>query len=348
MSALLATGSALPGHVVANGSTALHRAAEANCSDPALWRALIEGGVPVNALDAVNRTALAEAAASNHAPAVALLLGAGAEAHHLDSRNYTALLHAVRLGALESAEALLEAGVPAHAPGPTGGDALHTAAFENSPTRLLTALVRRGGAAPSGTDTRGFTPAHWAAREGHARALADLLALGANASAVEAAGRSPLHFAAFYARTEAVRVLLAAEGVDAGLADGSGGTPLMLASKGGHEDIAVMLLAAGASVHTVDRAGGNALHYAAFEGRPTIVQHLIEAGADIDVKNSDGHSPLVRLRGGGLLFFGSLALYCARHTPPLHASLSPLLPLVPLLPRRSGLPRWGTCGALSC
>jgi len=291
---LLQTGVAFPEARAKNGSNALHRVAEVNCSNVDVWESLVEGGVPVDAPDVFNRRPLHEAAAANHAAAVTLLIRTGrVNISAVDGNNFSSLLHAVRLGAYEAVDALLAEGASAVEKGPTGGDALHTAAYEGRvemASRLLEA-----GASISGADAQGFTPVLWAARQGHLPMLQFLVGKGGDLRVEGPSSRTPMHFAAQFGAQGVVDYLLE-QGVAPGGGDAKGVTPLIYATRGGHTGIVRSLLQASAPFTPKDSSGGNALHYAAFEGRPEVLKVLLAAGASPNAVTEDGQTPLVSLQ----------------------------------------------------
>ena len=91
----------------------------------------------------------------------------------------------------------------------------------------------------------GYTPLHYAAREGHAECVRALLASGANANArTRAGGATPLHRAAFTGAGACVRLLLEG-GADPCARDADGESALHKASANGHADVVRALLRAG-------------------------------------------------------------------------------------------------------
>ena len=91
----------------------------------------------------------------------------------------------------------------------------------------------------------GYTPLHYAAREGHAECVRVLLASGANANArTRAGGATPLHRAAFTGEATCVRLLLDG-GADPCARDADGESALHKASANGHADVVRALLRAG-------------------------------------------------------------------------------------------------------
>ena len=73
---------------------------------------------------------------------------------------------------------------------------------------------------------RGWTPLHFAARDGYKEIVELLIAKGADVNAKDNdGGTTPLHHAASYGRNEVVELLIA-KGADVNAKDNYGGTPL--------------------------------------------------------------------------------------------------------------------------
>jgi ankyrin repeat protein len=110
---------------------------------------------------------------------------------------------------------------------------------------------------------------------------------------LDRAGRSPLHYAALEGRATDVRDLLEG-GAEVDLADKAGFTPLHFAAQELHADVARMLINAGASVHRRNRYGNTPLWTALCNVRDTegaIVHVLLESGSDPDAENESAVSP---------------------------------------------------------
>jgi hypothetical protein len=90
----------------------------------------------------------------------------------------------------------------------------------------------------------GYTPLHYAAREGHDACVSLLLGRGANVnSATRAGGATPLHRAAFTGQERCVAMLLDAD-ADPLVVDADGESALHKASARGHPGVVRALLAA--------------------------------------------------------------------------------------------------------
>jgi len=93
-------------------------------------------------------------------------------------------------------------------------------------------------------NTSGYTPLHYACREGHIDVVRLLLRYEANInSKTRSGGATPLHRAAFTGQTAVIRLLLS-NGAEAGTQDGDGETALHKAVAQGHVESARLLVKA--------------------------------------------------------------------------------------------------------
>ena len=133
------------------------------------------------------------------------------------------------------------------------------AAAQRGDVEKLRALLSRrpelAHADGAGGDS-GYTPLHYAAREGHAECVSLLLSRGAAVDAATSAGAAtPLHRAAYTNRADVVRILLAA-GADPAAADADAETPLHKASaRGAVACVEILRRAAPHVARLVDRRG---------------------------------------------------------------------------------------------
>lgn len=112
-------------------------------------------------------------------------------------------------------------------------------------------------------DDHGFSPLHWASKEGHLKIVELLIQRGARINATNRGDDIPLH----------------------------------LASAHGHRDVVHLLLRNRADVNFVNEHGNTPLHYACFWGYQQIAEDLVTNGALISIANKDNHTPLDKTRG---------------------------------------------------
>ena len=133
-----------------------------------------------------------------------------------------------------------------------------SAAQAGDEAQLAKLLERSAGAALRGDGAggaSGFTPLHYAARNGHAGCVALLLRHRAAVDAATSGGATALHRAAFCGHEAIVRALLAARAC-ATLQDADGEAPLHKAAAESHEKVARLLHeAAPAAAALRDRRG---------------------------------------------------------------------------------------------
>jgi hypothetical protein len=161
-----------------------------------------------------------DAAGQGYLEIVEILLAAGADPSLTIAGTWTAFDFAVQNGQLPVVERLLRA-----APRPT-------------PAQLRRALLT-------------------AARAGHPRTAASLVAAGGDINAVDERGMTPLALAAKWGYPQTTRQLLELGG-EVARADLMGRTPLMWAAWQGHGAVVDLLLAAGADSARQDRVGDSA------------------------------------------------------------------------------------------
>jgi ankyrin repeat protein len=114
---------------------------------------------------------------------------------------------------------------------------------------------------------------------------------------VDRMGRMPLHYAALDGDAGRVRQLLAS-GLVADAPDDNGWTPLHFAAQSNAADATAQLLKAGASVDARDAHGNTPLSTAVFNSRGNgeVIKLLRAHGADPYAKNNHGVSPLTLSR----------------------------------------------------
>jgi len=340
-----------------DGATALHWAVRND--DVALARLLLAAGADPDAANRTGTTPLRLAAINGNAETIGLLLAAGVDPNSaLTPHGDTALMLAARTGRLEAVETLLAAGADVDAAETWGGTTALVWAINEGHSDVVARLLAAGAGidvvskvvAPRGPGMRGvegtapvdydpnefpasyanggFTPLHFAAREGEIESARLLLGAGADIDAVAADGKSTLGLAIYNGHYE-LAALLVERGADVNRADAEGFTPLFWAVDRRNMEwnpgfpwtqtadpmpLIRQLLDAGAdpNVYIDNRPesrrnfGGSprikfatALMRAAYSGDVDLVRLLHEHGADPLVRNSDNETPLLAASGYG-------------------------------------------------
>jgi ankyrin repeat protein len=249
--------------------------------DRARVRALLKQRIDVDATQVDGMTALHWAVYHDDVEIAELVLRAGATVNVANRYGVTPLSLACTNGNAAIVERLLKAGADPNAGIPGGETPLMTAARTgNLPS--VKALLTRGARVDAKDDRRGQTALMWAAAEGHANVVEELIAAGADFRTRVPSGFTPLLFAVREGRLGVVRVLLKA-GADVnetvpvegrrrgygGRLPPAGATPLLLAVLNAHFELAAALLDAGADPNA-DLPGYSVLHAMAVVRNPGI------------------------------------------------------------------------------
>jgi ankyrin repeat protein len=225
-----------------DGSTALLWAAHWN--DPDIARLLLRAGADANAANDFHATPLAEACTNGNPALVTLLLKSGANPNTPIATGETPLMTCARSGSAEAVSALIAAGADVDAKEPAQNQTalMWAAAQHHAP--VVRVLVEAKADLRARTK-RGFTPLHFAAREGDVENARLLLDAGVDANI----------------RTDPAE---AGEGARGGRSSQAlaGATPLLVATVRGHVPFALFLLERGADPNAGD-AGFTPLHWAA-------------------------------------------------------------------------------------
>ena len=274
------TGLAVLMVAVAGIALAAERATLADAAerrDRVAVRALLTGGVDVNATQIDGTTALHWAAHYDDAETAALLVKAGANVNAANRYGVPPLALASTNGNAAVVRLLLEAGADANATMKGGETMLMMAARSGSVDAVKALLVR--SAKHDARERHGQTALMWAAAEGHTAVVRALIEAGADINATLDSGFTPFFFAVREGRIEVARALLE-KGIDVNAplqrreraAEGPanpnyvlyrpmprGTGPLLLAMQNGHFELAIALVDAGANPNDV-QMGFTPLH----------------------------------------------------------------------------------------
>ncbi len=248
-----------------DGMTALHWAARHD--DLGTVKLLVRAGAGVNAANRYGVTPLTLACTNGNPALVELLLDAGANPNTTLPGGETALMTAARTGRLGPVKALLARGADPHA-------AVHGMGRQEG-AGANAFLTRMADPTIFDFETKAEqTALMWAAAEGHAEVVGELIKAGAEFRTPLASGFTPLLFAVREGHVEVVRALVKAgadvnEGIeplpdwrhlgyDARLRPGA--RPLHVAVENGHFELAAYLLEVGADADAADPTGYTALH----------------------------------------------------------------------------------------
>jgi ankyrin repeat protein len=192
----------------ADGSTAIMYAS-AN-GDLELVRALIKAGANVKLSNQFGTSAITEAAIIGSAPIVDALLKAGADPNFKTPEGETPLMAAARSGKVDAAKVLLDAGADINAKETWGGQSPLMWAAAQGQAEMVKLLASSGAhlddhgmvhqwerkiiqePRPKDLNKGGFTPLLYAAREGCAGCVENLLAAGADPDSEDPDRETPL------------------------------------------------------------------------------------------------------------------------------------------------------------
>lgn len=253
---------------------------------------LLATGISPDARDAAGGwTPLMMASVGDFQATVKVLLDAGANPNPYRFDGATALMIASLQGAYHVA-AMLAGRSNLNAQDNAGNTALAYAAL-NGRAEIVANLIK-AGANPEIVDSDGQTPLHHAVHEERSEAVEALINAKVNLNRRDNQGQTPLFVAAANGYDELVRRLLNA-GANPGITDRTGRTPLMWSVLLNDEKAVAALLGHGVSID--QRAGSfdrnvTALILAAWTGKDAIVKLLLERHADPNVLDDDGETAL--------------------------------------------------------
>jgi ankyrin repeat protein len=228
-------------------------------------RALVRGGVDVNAAEADGTTALHWASYRDDLASADLLIRAGARVNAATDLGATALWNACVNASVAMVRRLLQAGANPNAALLRGETPLMAAARSGS-ADIADQLLRRGATADARA-ARGQTALMWAAAQKHAGVVKVLLA----------------HAAAIHLRSDVWSQMMAVPPHGRPefnrMIPHGGDTALMFAARGGDLASTKLLVEAGANVNDQDAWGVSATALAAHGGYTDLVGFLLTHGA---------------------------------------------------------------------
>ncbi len=334
-----------------DGTTAIMYAAANN--DLELVRALIKAGANVKLANQLGTSAITEAAIIGSAPVIDALLKAGADPNFRTPDGETPLMAVARSGRVEAAKLLLAGGADINAKETWGGQSAIMWASAQSQADMVKFLASKDAILndhgkvdqwerkiiqeprPKDMNKGGFTPLHYAAREGCVACVANLLAAHADPDSEDPDRETPLLLALENLHFDTAAVLVKG-GADLDKWDLFGRSPVYMAAdvstlpmKGNGAvavipstdkltaiDVARMMLERGANPNIQlkrrppyrdvpqDRGGDNMLAQgatpllrAARGGDDKFVALLLEYHALVDLPSKEGITPLMAAAG---------------------------------------------------
>jgi ankyrin repeat protein len=227
--------------------------------------ALLAQKANVESTEADGSTALHRAAQRNDAKLVDSLLAAGANPKAATRYNITPLYFACLNGNLAMVDSLLKAGADPNSTAEEGQTALMTAALSGNP-QVLKLLISQGAKVDAAEPYRGQTALMWAASEGNSEAVAMLVEFGASLKTKSKGGLTAFLFAVRNGQIEAAKTLLA-HGADVNETATDGTSALNMAVVNAYFELAGVLLDHGANPNAPDPRG-SALHTIAWLRKP--------------------------------------------------------------------------------
>ncbi len=259
-----------------DGMTALHWAALHD--DLEIAKLLVRAGAGVNAANRYGVTPLTLACTNGNGALVELLLDAGANPNTTLPGGETTLMTAARTGRLGPVQALLARGADPHA-------AVHGMGREEG-AGANAFLARMADPTIFDFETKAEqTALMWAAAEGHAEVVGELIKAGAEFRTTLSSGFTVLLFAVREGHIEVVRTL-----VKAGVDVNEGIEP--------HPDWRHL------GYDSRLRPGARALHVAVENGHFELAAYLLEVGADADAADPTGYTALHAVIGARRVALG--------------------------------------------
>ena len=287
----------------ADNWTPLHIASYEGHLEIGRW--LLDYGADVNSQEKYGRTPLHLAASSGRLQACRVLLERHAE---VDPQNTddesTPFLMALERGDPDVARLLLDHNADVRVRNKKRNTPLHFAAHYGYPDVCRILLERNAEVDPQNND--GDTPFLRFWKNGRNPDILQLfLNHNADVRVCEGNGYTPLHFAARNGLLELAQTLLN-RNVEVNSQNSHKSTPLLLASELGHPDVVQLLLDHNADLYLCDSDGDTPLHCAAVGGRLEVTLLLLKLNVEVNSRNVEGSTPLhLASRGSKSLRKGS-------------------------------------------
>ena len=261
------------------GRTALHLAAESGSIK--CIQTLIKHKANVDCQTNGKFTPLIYASQKGYPEIIAELGQHGADVELMDRNGHTALFYAAEKGHNECVNNLVKLGAVLHP------DAIRAAA-ENGHASTLAVLAEHGANVNCQFGdgncqvVEDDPPFHRAARNGHIRAVEELVKLKVDVNCQNTHQQNALHRVVKGGNLEMVQLLVRC-GVSVNCQDDKLQTPVHLAASCGEHAIFLVLMRSNADIHLTDEYKRTALHRACTEGHTSIVKELIKMGAKISL-----------------------------------------------------------------
>ncbi len=284
-------------HLLRNEERQLHEAIQRDDYDAALDA--LERGADPNLPDKFGYTALNYAAACGNPGILPRVVRFGGEyrpGEHAESP----LLTAAKYGSYKQVMQLIQQGYDVYTTDKEGYNLLFHAVKRDDPAMVQ--LCHQYKIPPNVPQLGSYLAIHHAASLGTNEALRILLeVVGLEATMVGPDGWTPLHYAAKEGHTETIRLLVQA-GANPNAIDANGRTPLHVAAGAGDAEATAMLIDLKAIVQFPDVNKNFPIHEAAASGDLKTFYNFYNRGADLNLMDGTQRTPLQIAAGTGAAF----------------------------------------------
>lgn len=227
------------------------------------------------------------ASLSGNADAIRALLEGGMMLDAVDKDGKPLVLAAAHLGLTNAVKAFVDRGVDKNTKESNGAGMLHLACHGGHVDCVK--MLLDNDFSVEVPDAEGFSPLHCATQSGNLDTVTLLIKYGASVNSVTLEGLLPIHVAACTGSEEVLKALLKA-GAETNTASKDGWLPLHYAAQCGNPQLVEELCRLeGTDPNAVETTEGSAaLHIAAAGGKKNCIPALLEAGADKNLANKAG------------------------------------------------------------